>query len=87
MDDHQRDLLAGEAVALRRRLAEPVGQPGQERSAQQRDQTQLDVEEQQQGGRADEGQRGGDQPVEAGLEHLVDRVDVGGLPRDTRPEV
>ena len=48
----------------------------------QRDQAELDVEEEQQPGGADQGQRGGDQPVEAGLEHLVDRVDVGGLPGD-----
>ena len=31
VDDHQRDLLAGHPVALRRLLAEPVGRPGQER--------------------------------------------------------
>jgi hypothetical protein len=45
-------------------------------------QTELDVEEEQQPGGADQGQRRGDQAVEAGLEHLVDRVDVGGLPGD-----
>ncbi len=82
VDDDERDLLAGHPVALRRRLAEPVGQPGQERPAHQRDQAELHVEEQQQARRADQGQRGGDQAVEAGLEHLVDGVDVGGLPGD-----
>ena len=33
-------------------------------------------------GGADQGERRGDQAVEAALEHLVDRVDVGGLARD-----
>ena len=33
-------------------------------------------------GDADQRQRGGDQPVEAGVEQLVDRVHVGGQPRD-----
>ena len=82
VDDDQRDLLAGHAVALGRLLAEPVGRPGQERAAQQRDQAELDVEVEQQDRRADQGQGRGDQAVEAGLEHLVDGVDVGGLARD-----
>ena len=85
VDDHQRDLLAGDLVGLRRSLAEPQREPEQERPAQQRDQAELDVEEEQQAGGADQGERRGDQPVEAGLEHLVDRVDVGGLPRDDPP--
>jgi hypothetical protein len=82
VDDHQRDLLAGDAVGGGRGLAEPVGQQHQEREAQQRHETELDVEEEQDASGADQRQRGGDQAVEAGLEHLVDRVDVGGLARD-----
>ncbi len=80
--DHQRDLLAGDRVALGGVLAEPGGEPEQERPAAQGDQPELDVEEEQDAGGADQGERRGDEPVEAGLEHLVDGVDVGGLPAD-----
>ena len=83
VDDQQRDLLARDAVGLGRRLRRnhAVTQV-EERPADQRDQPELDVEEHQDHGGADQGQERRDQAVEPGLEHLVDRVDVGGLARD-----
>ncbi len=80
--DDECDLLSRDPIGLRRLATEPVGQPGEERPAEQCDESQPQVERQQDHGGADQGEPGSDKSVEPGLEHLVDRVDVGGLPGD-----
>ncbi len=85
VDDDQGGALADGAVGRLRGIAEPPHEQQQGGEAHQARQAQLEVEGQQQDRRADEGERRGDQPVEAVAEQLLDRLDVVGHPADDAP--
>ena len=80
LHDHQGGALADLAVRLRGLAAEPPHQTDEYRERGQTHQPEPHVEHDKQNRGADECEHRGDQAVEAGLQHLLDRVDVVGGP-------
>jgi hypothetical protein len=80
--DDQRHRLAAAPVRGRGVAPEPPRQPQQRREAGQRHEPERQVEQQDDDADADDRQHRGDQAVEAGVEQLVDGVDVGRQPGD-----
>ena len=85
LHDDQRGALPHDAVGLGRFIAEPPHQGHQDGEGGQAHQPEADIQRDEQDRRTDQGQHGGDQAVETGLQHVLDRLDVVGRPAHHPP--